>query len=266
MPNDSAFRQKYGPWALVAGASEGLGAEFVHAAAARGLNVVAVARRADALEALARQVRARHGVEVSPLVLDLSSRELPARVADATAELEIGLLVYNAALANIGRFLERDLGAHLAAVDVNVRGPLVLSHTLGRRMAERGRGGIVLMSSMAGLQGSAMIATYAATKAFNLVLGEGLWDELAEHGVDVLVSRAGATRTPSFVASNPSYGGAVMEARVVAEQALVRLGRAPSTIPGLGNRIAGFVLAHLLPRRAAVEIMSRTTRSMYRDQ
>jgi short-subunit dehydrogenase len=132
-------------------------------------------------------------------------------------------------------------------------------------MVRRGRGGIVLMSSLAGTQGTAYVATYAATKAFNLVLGEGLWDELRDRGVDVLACRAGATRTPAYVSSNPAPGPApVMEARPVAVAALDALGKGPSMVPGVLNGAVAFLMQRLMPRRAAVATMGKATRKMYR--
>jgi short-subunit dehydrogenase len=150
-------------------------------------------------------------------------------------------------------------------IDVNCRGPLILSDELGRAMVRRGRGGIILMSSLAGTQGTAMVATYAATKAFNLVLGEALWDELRRQGVSVLACRAGATRTPTFEASKPAPGPApMMESGPVAEQALAALGKKPSMVPGVLNGMAAFFMQRVMPRRAAVATMGNATRKMYR--
>ena len=115
-------------------------------------------------------------------------------------------------------------------VDVNCRGPLILADEFGRVMAARGRGGLVFMASMAAAQGSPLVATYAATKAFDLVLAEGLWDELAAHGVDVVACRAGATRTPNYEAAKPNGKVPLMEPEAVARRALDSLGRRPSVV------------------------------------
>ncbi|HKA89504.1 MAG TPA: SDR family NAD(P)-dependent oxidoreductase, partial [Haliangiales bacterium] len=193
------FAARYGPWAVVAGASEGLGAAFARALAARGLNLVLFARRRDALDALAASL----GVEVRAVALDLAQPDLAAAVADVVGDIDVGLLVYNAAYAPIGAFAELPLADKLRAVDTNCRGPVTLADALAPRLRRRGRGGIVLMSSLAGALGSPLVATYAATKAFNLVLAEGLWDELGQLGIDVIACRAGATRTPNYEASQP---------------------------------------------------------------
>jgi short-subunit dehydrogenase len=257
-------RRKYGPWALVAGASEGLGAAFTEALAARGLHLLLLARRAALLEALAARLRVEHGVEARAIALDLGGPALLDDLRAAAAGLEVGLLVYNAAYSRIGPFLDQTLEDKLRILDVNCRGPLILADELGRAMAERGRGGIVLMSSMAAMQGSPLVATYAATKAYNLVLAESLWDELRDRGVDVLACRAGATRTPGYEASKPAVeSGPVMEPAAVVEAALGALGKTPSVVPGLANAAASFVMGRVLPRRAAVRIMGRVTRKMY---
>lgn len=257
------FRARYGPWALVAGASAGLGAEFARQLAGRGLHLVLVARRAEALESLAAELRGEHGVEVVTAAFDLGDPALAEKIAAAVGEREVGLVVYNAAAALIGRFLDHRLDETLRIIDVNCRGPVVLAHLYGGAMARRGRGGIVLMTSMAASQGSALIAAYAASKAFELVFAEGLWDELRQSGVDVLACRAGATRTPAFEASRPSGGPAPMEPSIVVSHALSSLGRTSSVIPGWFNRTAAFLMARVLPRGVAVRTMGRATRKMY---
>ncbi len=265
--NEGAFRSRYGPWALVAGASEGLGAEFARQLAAAGLHVVPVARRQALLEELARELETEHAVEVRPISIDLADPDAALALRERTQDLELGLVVYNATLSPIGPFLEQDLDEMLRVLDVNCRTPLVVAHEFGRTMAARGRGGLLFMSSMSAFQGSPLVATYAATKAFDLVLAEGLWDELRGRGIDVLAFCAGATRTPNYEASQPGKASrlapAVMEPSAVAAEALACLGKTPSAIAGRGNRLGSLIMHRLLPRRLAVEIMGRTTRSMY---
>jgi len=265
--SNTTFRSKYGPWALVAGASVGLGAEFARQLAARGLNLVLIARRAELLAERAKELSQAYGIQVRTITFDLGNTDLQSALCESTRDLDVGLLVYNAAHELIGPFLEQELEEQLKIIDVNCRAPLVLAHEFGRRMATRGRGGILLMSSLAGHQGSALIATYAASKAYNRVLGEGLWDELREHGIDVLAFSAGATRTPNYEASQPrktgSLGPPVMEVEEVASEALAALGKRPSAVAGRVNRVAGFLMGRLLPRRVAVETIGRQTRAMY---
>jgi short-subunit dehydrogenase len=258
------WQARYGPWAVVAGASVGLGEAFARRLAERGLNLLLNARRSDVLEQLAADLRARHGVEVRTLAADLGQPDLRAVVESAVAGLTVGLLVYNAAYSVIGPFVDHSLDEQLHVLDVNCRGPLVLSHLLGKAMAERGRGGIVLMTSMAGSQGGPWLASYAASKAFNLVLAEGLWDELGGRGVHVVACQAGATRTPGYAASQPRPSRVpLLEPDHVARVALDALGRKPSVVPGAFYRFSAFVMNRLLPRRTAVRIMGRATRQLY---
>jgi short-subunit dehydrogenase len=259
----SAFRERYGPWALVAGASAGLGEAFARLLAARGLHVLLLARREEALARLATDLRRAHEVEVRTEAIDLARGDLAAAVERTAAGLEVGLLVYNAAHSAIGPFVERPLDEHLRVLDVNCRGPLALAHVLGGAMARRGRGGMVLMTSLAASQGNPLLASYAASKAFELVLAEGLWAELRGSGVDVLACRAGATRTPGYAASRPRRSVRLMEPEDVARQALDALGHGPSAVTGALNRVAAFALGRLLPRRASIGIMGRATRRLY---
>ena len=258
------WRERYGPYALVAGASVGLGEAFARRLAGRGLNLILIARRPDVLEHLAADLRTRHAIEVRTLAADLGQPDLREVVERAVAGLTVGLLVYNAAYSVIGPFVDYPLDEQLRVLDVNCRGPLVLSHLLGKAMAERRRGGIVLMTSMAASQGGPWLASYAASKAFNLVLAEGLWDELGRRGVDVVACRAGATRTPGYVTSRPRPSRVpLLEPDHVARVALHALGRKSSVVPGAFYRFSAFVMNRLLPRGVAVRIMGRSTRRLY---
>lgn len=254
------FATKYGPWAVVAGASEGLGAAFADALAARGLNLLLIARRAELLESVAERLRANSGVEVRVAVCDLARMDLADTLDEMTANLEIGLGIYNAAYAPVGEFAVQPLENLLRIIDVNVRGPVTFAHTLAPRMIARGRGGLILMSSLAGLQGSPRIATYAASKAFNSILGEGLWSELKPKGVDVVVACAGAIRTPGYTKTVKRDAAGVMDARAVAEETLDGLGHGPVIVPSRFNRFARFMMSRVLPRRAAISAMARSTK------
>ncbi|HYQ82381.1 MAG TPA: SDR family NAD(P)-dependent oxidoreductase, partial [Anaeromyxobacteraceae bacterium] len=231
--------------------------------AREGLSLLLMGRRPEALARLAGELRAGHGVEARVVAQDLGDPGLLPAVSAAVAGLEVGLLVYNAAHSVIGPFLKAPLEEQLRVLEVNCRGPVLLSHLLGAGMARRGRGGIVLMTSIAGSQGNPWLASYAASKAFNLVLAEGLWDELRASGVDVVACRAGATRTPGFLASRPRRRTPLMEPEPVVEAALSALGRRPSVVPGALNKLAAFAFARLLPRRTSIRVMGRATRRLY---
>jgi short-subunit dehydrogenase len=261
-PERDDFRTRYGAWAAVAGASEGLGAAFTEALAARGLSLLLLARRAELLAARAGEIRERHGVEIRCLPLDLADPGLADVLAAATRELEVGVAVYNAAFSPIGEFLSRPLDDLLRVADVNVRGPIAFVRALAPGMVRRRRGAIVLMSSLAGVQGAPRIATYAASKAFAAILAEGLFAELRPHGIDVVATLAGAIRTPSYAASARRDAPGTLDPARVAEASLEALGRGPRVVPGLVNRIASIVTGRLLPRRAAIRLMAANTRDL----
>lgn len=261
--NASAFTARYGPWAVVAGASEGLGAAFARALAERGLNLLLVARRQPLLEEVAGPLRRK--VEVRTASLDLAAADLEGSLRALCRDLEVGLLVYNAAYSPRGPFLDQALADKERSLAVNCRGPLVAAHVLGPAMAARGRGGIVLMSSLTAFWGSPWLATYGATKAFNLSLGEALWGELRGRGVDVLSCCAGATATPGFLEASAAAGSRAprsMSPKAVVDEALAALGRRPSMIPGIANRLAARAL-NLMPRRRAIAIMGAETAKLH---
>jgi short-subunit dehydrogenase len=257
-----SFLSRYGPWAVVAGASEGLGAAFAEALAARGLNLVLLARRVELLAEVKERLGAKNGVEIRTEACDLGRPGLGGVLEDITRDLDVGIAIYNAAYAPLGNVLERSADDLLRVIDVNVRGPLLFARTLAPAMVSRGRGGIVLMSSMAGFQGTPRIATYAATKAFNTILGEGLWRELGPHGVDVLVSCAGAIRTPGYRKTATEDAPGTLDASVVARRTLDALGHGPTVVPGATNRLARFMLGRVLSRRTAISIMAGSTKDL----
>ncbi len=256
------FRARYGPWAVVAGASEGLGAAFAHALAARGMNLALLARRESLLRSTAEAIRARHGVEVRSASVDLSRADALEPVRALTAGLEVGLYVHNAAFAPLGAFLDQPVEALHRALDVNCRAAVDFTHHFLPPMVSRRRGGVVLMSSLTAFQGSPWVSTYGATKSFLLALGEGLWMELSGTGVDVLACCAGAIRTPNLLKTEVRDAPGALEPQEVAEEALRALGRKPTHIPGRFNRFASFVMRRLLPRKASVRVIGSHTRRL----
>jgi short-subunit dehydrogenase len=261
------FRRRYGPWALVAGGSQGIGASLAGELAARGLDLVLVARGSEALERRAQSLRSERGVQVRTVTADLADLASVDAVQEAVAGLEIGLLVLNAASAYTGLFLRSTAADSLRIVDTNCRTPLALIHRWVPAMVARRRGGVLIMSSMAGFQGAPLVTVYGASKAFLIGLGEGLAEELAPHGVDVLVCVAGATRTPSYLAGKLAERGKTAietEPDQVARVAVRALGRKPVVIAGWVNRAVRLLLGRLLSRRAAVRLLHRGTRNLYR--
>ena len=268
MAPDASFRSKYGPCALVAGAAVGLGAEYARQIAARGLDLILLDRDTAPLGTTAAEIRSAHGVEVTTLTVDLGRPDLVDAIQPAVAGREIGLIVYNAALGTVAPFFELPPAHVDAMIDVNCRAPLRIVHALVPAMMQRRRGGVILMSSMSGNIGSAQLAVYAASKAFDLVVADALWVELQPHGVDVLAVQPGSTRTPGWLSSQPTGPDATplpaMEPADVVREALAALGVEPVVVPGDLNRQGAEALARL-PRRQAIELLSSITSKLVRN-
>lgn len=258
-----SFPTAYGPWAVVAGASDGTGAEFARELARRGVNLVLVARRAPLLEALAAEL----DVETRVVPLDLSLPDATEVLWGATADLEIGLVIYNAGADDSNTlFLEQPLDDLRSLVHRNCTTVMEVCHRFGGAMVERGRGGLILVSSGAAWAGASHVTAYGATKSFDLILAEGLWAEWRDHGVDVLGLVLGATDTPSLRRSLQRHGGDFGELADPAEIAVVALDHladGPTWSYGFPDPTGPFPLGGL-PRRQAVELLSQASSAMHR--
>jgi uncharacterized protein len=262
------LKEKYGKIALIAGASEGIGAAYATSLAAEGLDLVLVARRLQPLQQLQIKLEKNYSINVTCISCDLADSDATQKIQEALNGKEISVLVYNAALPYIGPFLENSLENNQRMAQVNMISPLNMIHVFGGEMVARGRGAIILMASLAGFQGSGFLSVYAATKAFNRILGESLWYEWKEKGVDVIACCAGSTATPNFLNSTPEENGffapRVQTPSEVATECLKKLGKQPSFITGRGNKVASFFMQKIMPRKLAITIMGDTTRKMYR--
>lgn len=263
------LKQKYGSTAMVAGASEGIGAAFATYLAAEGMDLVLIARRLQPLQQLAESLKIKYRINVTCVSCDLSDVNAIQQIVKSLDRLEINVLVYNAALSYIGPFINNSEENHINAARVNMITPLKMVHLFGGKMIINGRGAVILMSSMAGLQGSGYLSVYAATKAFNRILAESLWYEWKNKGVDVLACCAGATATPGYKNTSPEktsfFAPRVLEPEEVPRECFKKLGKQPSFITGRGNRVASFIMQKILPRKMAVNIMGDNTREMYRQ-
>jgi short-subunit dehydrogenase len=255
----SAFAGRYGPWALVTGASSGIGEGFARALAARGLNLVLVARRADRLESLASRLERDHGIEARCQPADLAVAGAADRLSEAVADLEIGLVVNNAGTGWIGRFdlqppaeLERLVRLHCSL-------PVELTSLLLGPMKRRGRGGIVVVASAGAYVPMPYYAVYGGTKAFLAMWAEALAEELRGSGVDVLVLSPGDTRTEfQEVAGEMSTRWSSVDDVVAA--GLAGLGHRTTVIPGMENKV-GIWLTRFLPRRMVAKMVAARQRA-----
>jgi short-subunit dehydrogenase len=255
------LRERYGDWALVTGASAGIGAAFARALAREGVSVVLTARREDRLRVLAAELEA-HGVATRVVALDLAALDGPSRLAEAVADLDLAILVNNAGFGYSGRFDKLEPARLREMVELNCTAPMLLTRALLPRLLARGRGAVVFTGSQAGRQPVPLHAVYAATKAFDGFVAEALWAELRGTGIDVLVVEPGSTETEfQQVAGEIQHAGQAPE-EVVAI-ALERLGRQPSVSTRWSHWLRANAAVRLLPRSllvlAAKGVMEKQT-------
>jgi len=253
---DGEFGRKYGPWALITGASEGTGAAFAHKLADQGINCMLIARRDGPLQSLAEEIRAK-GVDCVAASVDLSAADAADRVIAAAGNREIGLLITNAgADTNGSSFLKGDIASWDQLVTMNVLTTMRLAHHFGQAMASRGRGGILLVGSGACYGGLGGISVYAGAKAFVMCFGEGLWAELRHRGVDVLNLILGRTDTPAHRKLLESKGAFISDDMAkpadVAEIGLAQLPHGPIYNWGQSNDVAGYAPNSPDDRRARI--------------
>ncbi|MDF1566766.1 MAG: SDR family NAD(P)-dependent oxidoreductase [Spirochaetaceae bacterium] len=260
------FHAEYGPLAVILGASEGIGLAFAEELARRGFSLILAARRIAPLRDAAEQLAAQYGVLTEILPLDLAEPDPWPKIESVISKRDFGLLIYNAAASPIGEFLDLKLEAARRTVAVNVASPLDVLHGAGNSFRERyrrsgKRGGVILMSSLSGIRGTPYVSTYAATKAWNLVMAEGAGIEARSQGVDIMACIAGATDTPGYRDSvtGKGPGAPVQSPKALASETLNKLGRRYSMIPGWGNRLTAALIYGWTPRRWIFGILRKAT-------
>lgn len=251
------FVERYGPWAVIAGASEGTGRAFAKQIAAQGVRCVLIARREGPLLALAQEIQAESGLECVTASIDLAEPDAADRIAVVVGDREVGLYISNAgADPNGSRFLDQNIGAWNDLVNRNVVTTMQTCHHFGKQMRMRGKGGILLVNSYACYGGGSSLSVYSASKAFDLCFAESLWSELRPYGVHVLSLVMGMTDTPAFTAllaekGLPKPPGAASPA-AVAELGLTRLPFGPVQNWGLADEEAGAAPISAAGRRARI--------------
>lgn len=259
--------EKYGGSALVAGAAEGLGEGFSMALAEAGFRLVLVDRNKEALEQLSERLTHEFAVQHRLIHLDLGDPSASSECLEAAREAGCRLIVYVAAWSRVSLFTGLAPGELDSSLAVNVHTPLHLVHGFTRRLQAEGQfGGIILVSSLAGLIGPKYVGAYAATKSYLLRLAESLHGELKGSGIDILACCAGTISTPAYWKSKPDHSRivpAVMLPSEVAKHALKKLGKGPACIPGRQNRFHYFLLERLLPRSLARRLVNGAMEKMY---
>jgi short-subunit dehydrogenase len=260
MSKDQQMLQKYGPWAVVTGASDGIGKAIAQELSAAGFSLCLVARRRDLLEQIASEFPS--GARI--ITADLSQTAGWEEVVASTQDLDAGLLVSAAGFGTSGDFIDIPLEDEINMLQTNCAASLVLAHAFSRRLVGRGRGGIILFSSLVAFQGVPRSANYAATKAYMQTLAEGLHVELAPHGVDVLSCAPGPVATGFGARANMRMSSAAA-AREVARDTLNALGRQCTVYPGWQTKLRAYPL-RTLPRSIRIKIMTGAMAAMTQHQ
>src|SRR6201992_3066998 len=234
------FSQRDGKWAIISGGAEGIGAGYAARLAAMKMPLVLLDINTARLEETAEGLRRDHAVEVRTVTVDLSDPVALNAAIDTLADLEIGLLIANAGIGAVGRWLQVPLEVKMRAIGVNCHSTLILSTRLTPAMVHRRRGGVIIMASGSAEMGCSFIVTYAATKAFDRVFAEGLWAELSPYGVDGTTVMPGAVNTPGFRASLPPGRAPTrlmqpVDPFVVVDAALNGLGKTINVKPNVGS-------------------------------
>jgi short-subunit dehydrogenase len=256
------FVERFGPWAVVTGASSGIGEAFAQKLASIGINLVLVARREDRLRRLSDSLQREYSVSTQVVPADLSREDFMPLIERATADLQVGLLVNNAGIATNGKFLDNDLSRELAMLHINNRAPLILAHYFGRSMRKLGRGGMIFLSSSVAFSAVPLWSNYAASKTHALFFAEGLAMELRQDGISVLALCPGATQTEFWPSgSKPLFP---QQPSVVVELALRKLGRRTTVVAGWINSLTAFS-TRLLPRSWNAAIFGWVVGKMLRN-
>lgn len=258
--NDNVLKRRFGPTALITGASDGIGRAFALQLAEQGFDLVLVARRDPVLQELALDLGTRFGVDVRVLAMDLSDPLAVPELMRQTETAPIGLVVAAAGFGSIGAFLDRDVLSEVNMVDLNCRSVVELSFGFGQRMAAQRRGGLVLFGSLVGFNGAPLSATYAATKGFVQSFAEGIAAEMRPHGVSVLSVAPGPVGT-GFAARAGMQMGQAATPEMVARGALAALGKRTTVRPGFLAKFLGWSLA-MLPRWGRVQVMGVIMKGM----
>ena len=262
---------KYGGWAVVTGASSGIGRSFAHLVAIEGMNVVLVARSEAALNDVAEELHSRYSVQTRVLALDLTDRLSRETLDRETLDLDVGLLINNAAVEQRGAFLRHSDQELREVIELNVTAPTELAQQFGRRFIRQERGGIIFVSGSIGYQAVPNLANYAATKAHQVNLAEALYYELRPYGIDVLGLSPGLTTTPMVERLERSInfsriGMMQLTPDYVAKQGLKQLGRRPSSVVGLQYKFFALLTKRFLSRAAGAWVFGKLMQLAFNDK
>lgn len=261
--------ERYGDWAVVTGASSGIGEAYARRLTAAGLNLVIVARRVDRLRSLREELELAHGRHVNVVEADLSLPDGAESIARATVDLDVGIVISNAGYSDPGAFLAASAESRHRSAHLNVLTAVDLAHTFGTRFVERGRGAMIFTGSTSAFSPVPLLASYAASKSFLGSFAESLHDEWKGSGVDVLVSHPGPTKTELVESEGVNFDGMPviwMDPFQVVDASLKALGRRSEIIPGIPNRMQRLMFTRLMPRRTARFIWGSLMKKVVADE
>ena len=241
-----SFKEKYGPWALVTGASSGIGVEFAKQLAAKKLNLVLVARRKEQMDEVAQELINQYGIEVKVISLDLAQEGFYKELAPQIKDIDLGLIVNNAGINCEGHFYRGDLDRNLQMLRLNVEAPFILAYNLAQPLLEKGRGGIIFTSSSSAFQATPFLSHYGATKSYILSLAESMHYEFSPQGVDVLALCPGMTQ--SEMTKGMKSSPLVMKVEPVFKASLLKLVKSAYVLRGIGNKLQAFMTQRVLGR------------------
>lgn len=264
-----SLNEKYGSWALVVGSAEGLGEAYSFELAKRKMNLVMVDNQPEKQTALADKLENEFSIQTIRLAVDLFENDSINKIMKSIETVDCRLLLYVAAYSKVKPFFSNTNEDIEKYANINCLKLTSLVHSFGSKLKNKGGGGILMMSSLAGLIGMQMITPYAATKAYTWNLAEALHYELKPFNIEVMACIAGATATPSYLSSEPKYGffkPQIMKPNVVANAALNKLGKKAMFIVGFSNRLNYIFLNRILPRPLAASLANRMMKKMYREK
>ncbi len=250
--SNTNFVTRYGQWALITGATSGIGRAFAYALAQHGIDLVLSGRNRSELDKLARDLTQQHEIITRVVVLDLSEQNASQRLIDTCEKLDIGMFIASAGFGSSGHFTHSDVHEELNMIDVNCRAVTEQAHYFARTFAAKRKGAIVLLSSIVAFQGVPLSATYAATKAYIQTLAEGLYFELKPCNVHVLAVAPGPVNS-AFAARAKLAPGQMEDPAVVAKQSLAALGKTTTVRPGFLAKLLAALLS--VPRAYRIRIM-----------
>ncbi len=260
--NKMRLEKKYGRWALITGASSGIGEGFAKRLASENMNLILVARREERLKKLSDELKEKYNVSIVIAPVDLSKENFIEDLKEFVEDREVGMLINNAGFGSAGEFAKSDVEQQANMIRVNCIAPTILTHYFVQQMKERKKGAIIFLGSLVAYQPTPLTTTYSATKAFNLFMDERLWYELRDYNIDVLALNPSGTDTEFQQKANTSSGPAPRTVEEVVNTAMKSLGRKISVIDGFYNKLLSFV-PRIVTRKSIVKLAGSVRKKYY---